>query len=416
MQKISITMFLFYLTCSHSIAVADPLTWISVGEVSPPITSMVVDRQGGQLYIATTSYLYKIVDHGIHWDSVPEKFLSNIIAKDTNFLLGCTSKGPSRSFDAGETWSSISMNLGFCPDQICLHPNGDAYYRRYSGNNLKGVYRSTDNGDSWKIVYTGPLIYPPPLFISPDGDLFLGGPGYRSRDLGETWISTPQGLNPLDTTTYPRAISSLAFLDSNVILAANLQPSKNILRTNDYGNHWALVYSGNISSGSQSLVADSAGNVFLATADGVYQTSNSGLLWNSANDGLSDTNIQALIIDNQGFLFATDSSGHIFRTLTATCSLNPRKIIKESIQEYSISISCSHTLFPTIRIKYVLNRSSHVTLSICNMQGRKITSMFDEYQSPGMHSKFINITKSSRYMYIYRFVINGKAFWGKIIL
>lgn len=88
-----------------------------------------------------------------------------------------------------------------------------------------------------------------------------------------------------------------------------------VFRSTDSGMSWVLANDGLFNSNILSLTASSTGTIFAGTAgDGVFRSFNNGVSWAPINSGLSYSYVYALKLSSTGTLFAGTFGRGIFRS------------------------------------------------------------------------------------------------------
>ena len=287
------------------------------------------------------SGLFRSTDGGSSWQQVDQAFASLIVpaialspsfASDSTVFAGIFGAGAGlvRSLDGGDTWQqmtttaavALALSPKFATDSTLFADFGD------------GVYRSTDGGLTWQktsegVAFTPPTQgLPPPvgqehaMAISPTYDadatifsgMFGGGP-FRSTDGGGTWQQVTQDL--LDAWIPALAISPGFDTDSTVFAGT----SNGVFRSLNGGDTWQDRGIGeppppppippapdvNVRALAVSPEFEVDATAFAGTngflGHGVYRSTDGGLSWQGATQGLTNTSVFALAISPD---FATD--------------------------------------------------------------------------------------------------------------
>lgn len=184
-----------------------------------------------------------------------------------------------------------------------------------SGNNLCAiiddkVYVSGDNGKSWIYASYGLEFLYPQCIAYQDSMIVAGTINkgvYFSANHGSTYI--PKNTNlPIDARIVAIAISG------TFVLAAVRSGStgiKNVYYTADYGNSWTAT-NGIADIYINEMAADGS-NVYAATNDGMFMSSDSGLNW--VLIGLPDASLTSVAVKgNRVFAGESNSGGSVYFT------------------------------------------------------------------------------------------------------
>jgi photosystem II stability/assembly factor-like uncharacterized protein len=298
---------------------------------------------------------YRSTDNGVNFhyidlSSYPDLLYPRSFTYSGSFLFatGYTG-GIFRSPDNGNTWTQTTgglaneeavsltaygnklyagMNEG--PMQIGYQSNGGLYVTTdyinwtyvgltgisvgrivISGNRiiaetwLHGIYISDDDGVTWNPSENG-LTRLPVLAVTKNGsDLFAScitdpssgsGDSYglmKSTDQGATWVHSGSGIPN-------EPISSFA-VSNSIMLAGGY----GVYLSSDHGLTWKQIFYPGYSISSLVILNS---RIFAGTSGGVFLSDDVGVTWHSANNGLDDANVTAMIAKDNT-LFTGTSSG-----------------------------------------------------------------------------------------------------------
>jgi hypothetical protein len=204
-------------------------------------------------------------------------------------------------------------------------PSVSVYTFTQSGVNLLagtgtwGLYLSTDNGASWVVDDSSLLTegYTVSAFATLGSNLYLGGGGdpagvYRSTNSGITWTASRAGLTDSNVN---------ALLTHGPILLAGTQDS-GVYRSVDSGKSWSKANAGlpdTITFGTLAVSAlttsgGSSTSPFIIASTfrfGIFRSSNDGLGWISIDSSLPQTYFYQVASDNLNLYAATDNGVYI---------------------------------------------------------------------------------------------------------
>jgi photosystem II stability/assembly factor-like uncharacterized protein len=195
------------------------------------------------------------------------KALLNLPGDATNktWLAGAATGGVWKTTDGGLTWAEKSKNFSVLP--------------------ISSLAMSEQSGTTTVYAGTGELVS--------TATAALGNGIFKSNDLGETWTQLPSTTNVKPFQLVTRIIVDPT--NANVLLAScvatpysNTNVNSTIQRSTDGGATWSKVYD---SEASIEQLAFTPGDfkVLYATVQstGVIKSTNSGLSWSNASNGLS---------------------------------------------------------------------------------------------------------------------------------
>jgi len=252
--------------------------------------------------------------------------LSPDFASDGTLFAAAYGGGIYRSTDHGDTWvpASTGLRSTFNGGAIAVSP---AYSQDHAV--FVGMYgdltATTRNGNAWFALQVNPqdTIFPRSIAISSDfandGTLFFTSgmhgtyPVYKSVDSAASFTPIDPGF------TNPRCIVvSPDYSTDRTVYAGALS---GVYRSQDGGSTWEHL--GMDGHGlftidiSPNFTAD--GVLFVGTLDdGVFKTSDRGLTWTEANNGLDEPVIESLSLSpaygTDGTLFAAAKSRGVFKS------------------------------------------------------------------------------------------------------
>ncbi len=222
----------------------------------------------------------------------------NVLAvSGTTIFAGTPANGIVRSSDNGSTWAA--SNSGITDTNITALTAVDSTI--YAGSSTGNVYISTNNGGIWSnigstsasIPVTAIAISGKYLVVSVTNNL-RGGISLSTNN-GATWSDTTYGLND-------NSIISLA-LNGSAIYAGTYYG--NVYQSVDNGTHWTTL--GNVVYPIRSLAVYDSYLLAGTTGGGVLFSSNNGAIWVPVDNGLTDSNVNSMLVSGSTVFAGTDS-------------------------------------------------------------------------------------------------------------
>jgi len=211
------------------------------------------------------------------------------------------------------TWEQINNGLT-CPNVSVLTVKGSSIFAGSSG---MGVFKSDDNGNTWVQKNNGLTT----LFITTmtvkDNLIIIGTYGggiFVSGDDGETWTPANSGL-----TNY--VVRTLNTINDRILLGTSkiIPPGGDIDGLGDNGglfisdndcSNWIQSNAGLTNWNVQSLVIKDS-NIFIGTdGGGVFKSTDNGDSWTEVNNGL--TSKQVVLSTSSSGVFAGAWEGGVF--------------------------------------------------------------------------------------------------------
>ena len=272
------------------------------------------------------------------------------VTGDGRIFAGSFGQGVFVSTNRGETWTTMNSGL---KDRFILCLSVDQEGAVYAGTVRGGIYRIKGDEKKWESISQGLKRVEVKSLLAHRQGLYAGtGRGvYQWQEEQQMWIVVAKGLDQilvsslvmmdnqrlyagtagngvqwLDTTklgtaTWQRVESE--FVDAKErlrhkhirVLAKNHDGALfvgtqdgGIYRSTDLGKTWHIFGRSLPNDSIRGIVSTSIG-VLVATGRGVYKTHVSNAKWIAVNRGLTELSLQAMVMTEDGELFAGTSAG-----------------------------------------------------------------------------------------------------------
>ncbi len=380
--------------------------WISANWSSSPYVQDIAIDGAGRVFAATDG-VYRSTDNGDSWQQLPfpDTDVSCIgINGSAHVFVGTWGHGLYRSTDNGDSWVKAGLQTSRI-NCIAINTAGSIFVGLDAMGGDSTFYRSTDNGNSWILrtigmpspsqiitaIATGGtgLVYASPT--PPSGEAV-----FRSTDDGDSW--TPTGSGSIFN------LLSLLVTPSGHVFAGGY----GLHRTTDDGVRWASVDSGCTTDLVRSLITNSPGYIFRGMASygpegGVYVSRDDGLHWTERTSGLPMRVIQKLAMNSEGVIFAATYGAGVFRTShSMTAVSEPAQVAPDAVRLYQ---NYPNPFNPSTSIRYGLPNRSHVTLSVYNTLGQRVSVLENGEVEAGYHDIKFDGSGLSSGIYFYRIEI-----------
>ena len=266
------------------------------------------------LYVCVNGGIWKGVKSGAAWDyddfvlleggmPMGDAHSLSIDPQDNDILwVGLDSYGGvAKSTDGGDTWAP--MGLSEAPDvtAVVAHPTlGSEILAGTEDLSGGKIYKSSDGGATWQLKLAD--IGTPEVFVYHPNDpscVYVATYGYgvlRSLDGGETWHDFSDGLYyPLLEALAITGASPPTLLTGS--LGSGISTATATTGPSDTGS-WqtAAVYGGEMTS--IAVHPDDPQTVYVGTRDaGVFKSTDGGVSWTPARNGLIFVPIRTLVAD-----------------------------------------------------------------------------------------------------------------------
>jgi photosystem II stability/assembly factor-like uncharacterized protein len=300
--------YLLFFFVLHFFLIPIDAQWMQLNGPGVAGTLCLLDRNGTMYTGTVINGVYKSTDGGSSWfaaNSGIEGSRIKALAANDNYIFASKEApgtgqfaGIYRSSDSGNTWEPAN------PGQtvISLFADGNNIYAGTVGN---GVYKSTDNGNSWFQSNNGMGMQSVSGITKNGSRLYASGDNnlYYSTDEGANWFFTNGGQ-------YFIIFSLSSF--GNYMYAGGWQ---GLIRSTDGGLNWSNVIWIDYLIGFEHLTsfAFDGTNLFASTAGngaaGVIKSTDLGLTWTLANDGIENVDVTQLLYSDNKWFAASEGKG-----------------------------------------------------------------------------------------------------------
>jgi photosystem II stability/assembly factor-like uncharacterized protein len=451
---------------------------------------------GGRLMVVNdTGDVYFSDNNGDVWGrsgySMGNELKSLLFVNDTEVLAGFTMYGIEKSRNGGESFAPVpqgvpdylgKVSIGVDTHNRIYASSGLTIWRTDSGDDIwhglsipkselspspfafgdngwimAGALQSEDDGASWNVNYGGIdffASYPTDVaktptgqmvittgnglyFIvpgqkwagprmggagllaiaaGPGGTLFTGGQSYmmaRSTDAGLTWEEMHKGLSGNRTND----IAADRF--GNVYAAT----AQGIYRSADTGKNWSRVRLGADSAASFiALVSNPRGPIVAATGiypgkgdqSRIYSSNDGGLTWVEQSVGLEGS-VTTLALDSTGRMYAGMVGGRIFRTEKTTTTLSVPVIAGRVNRGMTIAVSPNPARH-SASIEFDLAAQAHVKLRMLDLLGREVAAAYDGELASGRQQLPLRLDNISAGFYMVQLDVDGVVSTSRVVI
>ena len=408
-MKLLQTLFFFLLVTQISFA-----QWVQVGLNDKSIKDIAVQNSNIFAVTSDSGKLYRSIDNGANWMMIVDSCAVDVaisptgkvfIVRDSSLSSSGWERSLYSSLDNGETWFWIEVvpNSGWYGEltSISVNPLGYLFLYVFCG----GIYHfdrfamSTDDGSTW--------IDPPP------GDLFggalfdfrdqqaitygiLGGPTtsgiffYSSTDYGSTWDSLYFPDPTVENHFLFHLITLGLFTNGDVIIGteqfSNGTPGDSLYGvyiSTDLCSTWTQISKINCKSGLSWSSGSMEGMLVGTDSLGIFMFSDEGDSLGSRNEGLTNLNIQALTLDNNGYVYTGTKNGVWRRPLSEVTPVEENQTSIPS--SFNLSQNYPNPFNSTSIIKYSIPKLSKVAIRIFNTIGEEIETLVNEEKLAGTY-------------------------------
>jgi len=337
-------------------------------------------ESGGKVFAGVPGRgIYYSTNNGADWiqSSLNNLTVTSFTLNGGNIYAGTTNNGLYYSSNNGNSWIPSSLNTGTV---LSLMTKNNSIY---AGTN-NGILKSTNNGTNWfQTFITNDSVYA----LTSTGNYIFAATNNGLRR------SSNEGVNwSLVHNIYIRYMS-LTCKGTYVFVGT----SNGIYVSPDNGSTWNPSYTGSIPIYAMTTYGN---NVIAGTNNGVLLTTNNGTNWLNKNQGFSlPPSVKSFFVSNN-YIYAGTSYSIWRRLLNDIIYVN---LISEYIPStYKLEQNYPNPFNPTTNIRYQIQKSGTVKISVYDMLGKEIETLVNEKQSPGTYEVSWNGSKYPSGVYYYK--------------
>ncbi len=289
--------------------------WQGFMEGLPAATvySIAADPSNPQLlYLALSSGLYKSVNGGAHWDTLPLTVTPFSVAMDpshpqTIYVSSLSPPGLMKSTDGGQSWNSVLA--GRFVRMVAIDPKNPSTLYAAADD---GLYKSPDAGNSWSS--TG-------LVAPPDEQFFVHNVVLDPSNPATIYAGTPEGVRKSLDGGLTWTILADGFTRSTDVMALAIDPQQpqtlfasttvvpGVYRSDDGGAHWSLGSWPTPLNYVRSLLVDPSvsSTIWAGTSGGLYVSHDSGATWGWPSTTIPEQDVPSLAWSS-GKLYAIETA------------------------------------------------------------------------------------------------------------
>jgi photosystem II stability/assembly factor-like uncharacterized protein len=257
---------------------------------------------GGVLVASDDGNVWRSSDNGTTWSRrtfpMEGAICTALAVAGPDTVLAATESGLFLSPDQGRSWLATSGITGACL-HLAVLPGGDAY----AATNDTRIFRSTNGGRTWTLVNTfGPALTS--LTAEPSGTLL-------ACNLYEVYRSTSNGVSWSLLKRFPTRIGQVLATRSGTLFVRG-QSGATLERSTDLGATWTQISPTARPNGDNRIAALGEaldGTLFIGLMNaraeegggGVRRSTDGGLTWQDAFDGISAIRDERSAIVTLGF-------------------------------------------------------------------------------------------------------------------
>ncbi|HEY9674388.1 MAG TPA: hypothetical protein V6D11_23315 [Waterburya sp.] len=319
-------------------------TSVNTGLTTQNITALGISKSNGQLFAGTVNgIIFRSEDEGKNWVEVNPGLTNTDVtaiavnAQETTqekvqeqIFVGTAGGGVLRSSDQGKNWEIINAGLTNTDvTTLAVNSKGQMFIGTAGG----GVFHFLEKQNRWESLNRG-LTHKHVTAVAIDDkqQLFAGTAGggvFRFVEAGESWKSVSTGLSNTDVTSLiaftKQGTGTISSEGTTVIGQGTIFTKElSIGDTITVGERTRIVTEINSESATVLKINKAffpnlleattftTTNLFAGTVDGsIFRSTDNGKSWVSINTGLSNADVTALAVAQNGQIFAGTTLGSI---------------------------------------------------------------------------------------------------------
>jgi len=355
-----------------------------------------ITSSGSNVYLGTGDYVYRSTDGGVSWaqsaSGLRDNNVPSVVVSGSTILAG-TMNGVHRSTDNGESWAWGSSEPTGLQDVALLISGSEVYCGTY----YHGVWVSADNGDSWSPVGSGLTGIQVECLLSAGPGLVVGGIDNTGMS-GGIYVSSSSAWTQSDSGLTNRIVSALALCDTKIFAGT----SGGVFVSADGGTSWTPADTG-LSGLQVSCFAVSGESVFAGFAGGgIYRTEDFGNHWAKIDSGgLSTSDVTSLAVVG-GDLFASTWGAGLWRRPLSQITSSVGAAVGETPLTFALLQNYPNPFNPTTRIQFTIVNRGLTRVNVFDLLGREVARLVNEVKEPGRYTVEFNGSNLSSGVYFYR--------------
>ena len=315
------------------------------------------------IYSATSDGLYSLTKGSGSWNLTTSEWTYTFLETPAQYYIGTSGGIMSTTYGVGGNWTTV-QTVGL-PLVHIYSLARDSSNVLYAGTQDAGIFSSTD-GIFWtQIGLSTPLIF--------------------------------------------RTVKTIQISSNGVIFAGT--DSAGAYYSDDAGADWNRISSITGKQITCFLLNDTAG-YYAGTSDGVFVSMDRGVTWHSANDGLTELNVNSIFLDRQGNVYAGTDSG-LFVSKAIETAIQSRTVTASS---FSLSQNYPNPFNPSTAIRFVVPGSELVSLKVYDVLGRLVRTLLNKVESPGRYQVTFDAAGLASGVYFCRLEAGNYVMTRKMVL
>ena len=341
-----------------------------------------------------------------------------------------------KSTNGGQTFWTIKDIGGFFLTPFFMHPTD--HMTLFSASNH--IWRSTTGGQpvtSWEIissnVTSGFVFTMAQNKEHPNYMIFAGGGGLTnnpqvkiSTNGGFQWFDVTANI-PGETRWITKVVTHPTDSITMYIVRSGLSENNKIYRTTDLGSTWTNI-SGDLPNlpcwdlfiHPYIIEADTSNHLFVGTDIGVYTSTNNGLSWQYASEGVPFMPVMDFDFVKYGNVckLRVGTNGRsAYETEWNATNIEDEGLKNITlVNQFSLNQNYPNPFNSATALQYSIPQRTNVTLKIYDILGNEVASLVNEEKDQGVYTIIFDANNLASGMYLYRIQAGSFIDTKKMIL
>jgi len=372
-MKVFFTAIYFFISCSCANS-----QWITQqsGTVNNLKCINLTDSQTG--FICGDNVILKTTNAGNNWNKTELTGIWNsiyFVNLTTGFLCGNNGK-IMKTTNAGENWLTLNSGTDKNLTSIRFVNEQTGYFTGW----YKTLLKTTDGGLTFSNTFGSAYYMWQKTFILNNYIFLMGNDGalFRSTNSGSTWDSLYTGM--------PNSLSSAQFFENGKGFIFGCCGA--FFRTSNFGNHWEhdTVYLTKGWALEDCYFSNDVSGWSVGEYGSIVRTTDGGNSWETLPFNNNSITFKSVKFVNNQTGWIVGSEGTILKTTNGGGKGIPIGIETQQANvpsEFLLQQNYPNPFNPSTNIKFILNKSSNVKLSIYNVNGKLENILTEDFYREG---------------------------------
>ncbi len=356
--------------------------------------------------------IWRSSDAGVSWTQrvVVSEFVGEIKFFGQTGYATSVNGGPQYNIDVLKTVNG-GLNWAVCyttPDSICFSrlfvKSENEIFTNFAGapwGRPSQLYRSTDGGISWNVVFEVYIYAFQGVTGDNQGNIFVNGSQYFSSEdlVNWVWHTSPVSF-PFSNTTYA---NNKLYVGGDIFQSNSFYPL--VAYSTNKGETWTnYVFPDSGQCNNIDFASNGKGYAVGSTRytnyDWLAETTDQGNTWSRVYGSplVRIRNVSA----TTRYVYAVGSSSNNIGTVVRYEPIISSMELNSMPVGYTLSQNYPNPFNPTTTISFSISTTAKITLSIFDVNGRKLETLINEQRSPGNYEVEFDGSNFSSGTYFYR--------------